>query len=262
MYEALDRKFVTLPEIAAEEFLANGGISRYFAAREPVLIRGLTHDWDFARRWSDEYLETAFGDFTCTIVQDSRPDLATERRSLASYLRGARDGVNMMTIVGLGDDADERPIRDLPFPNPLFAREHLSAFFFFSAPTGGGSLPHCHQDAFNLLQRGAKRWLLWDADPVASPQGWEHLRDVLDLYGSGSHARDWFVDGADSLAAAGVEAWTAQQEAGDVVYVPARYAHAAVNLSDTLGIVPVVDRPGSVYRRGPDGRYILPGRAG
>lgn len=251
--------FESLPQIDAAALLHCGGIERYFAPRMPVILRGLAAGWPFMQRWTPEYLSDEIGDFQCTIVHDSRPDLAKETCSLATHFR-ERPELDTMTIVGLGKRDEWRFFRDIPLPNPCFSREQLSAFFFFHTHAGKGSLPHCHEDAFNLLQRGHKRWVLYDADPEASPRGWELLRECLAEHGEGSEVSAWFERGLAPLRRAGIRVYETVQAAGDVVYVPARYAHAAMNLDETLGIVAVVSRPDTPYVRGADGRYVLPGK--
>jgi len=251
--------FELLPQIDAAALDDHGGMARFFESRTPVILRGMAADWPFMHKWSPEYLSEQLGDFECTIIHDSRPDLAKQTCSLATHFR-EQPHLDTMTIVGLQRRDEWRFFRDIPLPNPCFRREQLSAFFFFHTHTGRGSLPHCHEDAFNLLQRGEKRWMLYDADPVASPRGWELLRDCLAEFGEGSQVSDWFAHGLEPLARAGIRVYEGIQAAGDVVFVPARFAHAAVNLSETLGLAAVVSRPDSPYVRGADGRYVLPGR--
>ena len=251
--------FEPLPELPAAELPAHGGIARFFDARTPVILRGMAADWPFVHRWTPEYLSEQLGDFQCTIVHDSRPDLARETCSLAAHFR-ERPHLDTMTIVSFDKRDEWRLFRDIPLPNPCFRREQLSAFFFFHTHAGRGSLPHCHEDAFNLLARGRKRWVLYDADPLVSARGWELLRDCLAEFGEGSQVSDWFARGLEPLARAGIRVYEGVQAAGDVVFVPARFAHAAMNLSETLGIAAVISRPGSPYVRGADGRYVLPGR--
>jgi hypothetical protein len=255
------QSFEPLPQIDAAELVAQGGMASLFDARTPALLRGMAAGWDLMRKWTPDYLSEQFGDFQCTLVHDSRPDLAQDTCSLAAYF-GEHAHIDTMTIVNLSKRDEWRFFGDIPLPNPCFSREQLSAFFFFHSHERSGSLPHCHEDAFNLLQRGQKRWLLYDADPEVSPEGHALLKECLRAFGKGSHVREWFADGLGPLRRAGIRVYEGVQSAGDVVYVPVRFAHAAINLSETLGLVAVVSRPGSIYLRGPDGRYVLPGVPG
>lgn len=250
--------FKPMPLVEATDLAKLGGMTHFFESRTPVILRGIATHWNFMRTWTPEYLSKQFGDFQCTIVHDSRPDLAKEICSLETYFR-EYSHLDTMTIVGLGKRDEYRFFGDIPLPNPCFSRDQLSAFFFFHSHMGSGSLPHCHQDAFNLLQCGQKRWLMFDADPLISPKGHEILKEYLQVYGKGRHVREWFAEGLGPLEQSGLCVYEGMQSAGDVVYVPVRFAHAAMNISETLGIVAVVDRQGEVYQPGPDGRYVLPG---
>lgn len=256
----LPESFRPLPEFDPDALAEVGGMARLFESRTPAVLRGLASNWDFMRTWSPEYLSATMGDFQCTVVHDSRPDLAKEKCSLKDYFQ-AYSHISTMTIVDTERAVapDLRVFNDIPIPNACFRREQLSAYFFFHSNIDGGSLPHCHEDAYNLLQRGAKRWVLYDADPVTSPKGHATLAQCLREYGKGSHIRDWFRSGLDSLAQDEFPVYHCIQQAGDVVYIPARYAHAAMNLAETLGVVAVVLRPESPYVRNQDGRYALPG---
>jgi len=251
--------FVSLPELDATALAERGGMPHFFDARRPLVLRGIASEWDFIRKWSPDYLVENMGDFQCTLVHDSRPDLARETCSLETYFR-EHSHLSTMTIVPFAKHPERRFLRDIPLPNPCFTEQMLSAFFFFHSNEGGGSLPHCHQDAFNMLQRGRKRWLMFDADYAHSPAGHEQLAACLEHYGDGHHVSELFDEGLEPLRRAGIRVYEGIQEAGDVVYIPVYFAHAAINLSETLGMVAVLDRPGSPYKTGPDNRYVLPGK--
>ena len=47
----------------------------------------------------------------------------------------------------------------------------LAVISFFHAPKDGGTLPHLHHDAFNMLIYGEKRWILHDAGRQIVPRG-------------------------------------------------------------------------------------------
>jgi hypothetical protein len=252
--------FLPLPQVEVTDQANFDGMAHFFESRTPVILRGMARHWDLMRTWTPEYLSKQFGDFQCTIVHDSRPDLAQEICSLEMYFR-EYSHLDTMTIVGLAKRDEYRFFGDIPLPNPCFSRDQLSAFFFFHSHMGSGSLPHCHQDAFNILQCGQKRWLMYDADPLISPEGHGLLKECLQTYGKGRHVRQWFAEGLGPLEQSGIRVYEGKQSAGDVVYVPVRFAHAAINIGETLGIVAVVDRAGEIYQPGPDGRYILPGVA-
>lgn len=256
----MTRAFTPLPEFDRQQLRERGGFARLFESRTPAVLRGVAKDWPIMRTWSREHLATHYGDFECTIVRDSRPDLAEQRCTLATYF-AEHAHLSTMTIVGLAARDEYRFFEDVPLPNTFFARDDLSAFFLFHSNLDGGSLPHCHQDAFNILPRGRKRWMLWDAHPEREHAGHAQLARCLETYGKGRRVKEWFDEGLDELDEELV-VYETVQAAGDVVYVPMYFAHAAINLSETLGIVAVVDRPGVPYQRNAQGRHVLPGRKG
>jgi ribosomal protein L16 Arg81 hydroxylase len=74
---------------------------------------------------------------------------------------------------------------------------------------------HFHQDAFNLLYVGTKRWL---------------LRSPADRHVSRQHLTDW-------LAAGGVgPRMECTQQAGDMMYVPHMWTHAVANIQDSVAL--------------------------
>jgi hypothetical protein len=84
-------------------------------------------------------------------------------------------------------------------------------------------MPHFHPDAANVLVFGLKLWLVW------APQ---------DAAFSGSHARDFFREWLRSEGPAAGETPTIAflQEPGDLVFVPAHFGHAILNLADSLAL--------------------------
>jgi ankyrin repeat protein len=90
-------------------------------------------------------------------------------------------------------------------------------------PPLSGAMPHFHPDAANVLVFGLKLWLVW------APQ---------DAAFSGSHARDFFREWLRSEGPAAGETPTIAflQEPGDLVFVPAHFGHAILNLADSLAL--------------------------
>lgn len=243
---------VRVPAGAADRDL----VQRLFRGRRPAVLERAAADWDLMSRWSDAYLVDMLGDAACTLATDSRPALSRTTSTLRDYLAGGAQGnVFSFQDVEPGALALPRVLADVPLPNLCFAADDVASTFFYHARADGGSLPHCHMDAYNVLQRGAKRWVLHDADPDLAPAGWAALRQCHQKFGAGTHARDWFVDGPDALRAAGLVVHEFLQHPGDIVYIPEHFAHAVLNLSDTVGLVTIVVRPDKPYVTGPAGSY-------
>lgn len=223
----------------------------HFERREPALFRGAAHGWPLVTKWSRSYLSRALGDFQCKVVRDSRPAYATETCSLAEYFERLS---HLSTLTFSPTSAGERLppfFDDVPLPNPFFARERITAGFLYHANADGGSLPHCHQDAYNILAQGRKRWVMYDADPDESPEGWALLRACHEEFGAGTFATDWFSRGIEHIEARGITVYQCVQEPGDVVYIPEHFSHAVLNDSEVLGLAILVDRPGKDYQRAP-----------
>jgi len=246
---------LSLPEI---EIITKADFDRLFSARQPVVVRGLAASWPLMHRWFPAALVERMGDFRCTIARDSRPAFSEEVTTLKRYFAEFAH-LSTMTFIDLDEDPADDPVflEDVPLPNPLFARPEMDATFFYHANRDGGSLPHCHMDAVNILQSGRKRWVLYDADPELSPSGAERLKACHRAYGPGTHARDWFADALEGLADSGLTVYEGVQEAGDAVYIPARFAHGVLNLTDVMGLVAILKRRDSTYTREADGRYSL-----
>ena len=79
-------------------------------------------------------------------------------------------------------------------------------------PTGAGAPFHYHENALNALLHGRKRW--W-------------LKEPSDAVYSVRHPRAWTDDTKDAC--------TFVQHAGDVVLVPANWAHAILNEAPVVG---------------------------
>ena len=109
-------------------------------------------------------------------------------------------------------------------------------------------MPHCHRDAFNCLQYGLKRWILYEADQEVSPKGWEIQQQCYKEYYGNAHSYDWFAHGLEETQRTGITLYECEQQAGDIVYIPKNFSHAVLNLAANQGLVVVTDRPSKVYR--------------
>jgi len=61
------------------------------------------------------------------------------------------------------------------------------------------------------------------------------LQESYRCYNSGSQAMDWFIRECPKLRSRKVRLWEFAQEAGDLVYIPAFFIHAVVNLEPVVG---------------------------
>ena len=109
---------------------------------------------------------------------------------------------------------------------------------------GSGNPFHYHQQTWNALVAGTKRWFLYP--PNASfyselhPREW--LRRRRHLPASGSDTGGWST--ADTAGAPLV----CEQHPGDVLFVPKLWGHGTLNMGETVGVaVPFSLRQGVDY---------------
>ena len=245
-----------IDEVPAKHMTHQFFMEHFFNTRTPVLLKNACLNWDFMHKWTKDYLSSEMGDFQCTIARDSRPSSSKEQCSLKKYFENYAH-LSTMTFESFDPDNEQLPrfLHDIPLPNPFFTQKDINAYFFFHANTGGGSLPHCHMDAFNLLQYGAKRWVMYDADPDIAPKGWETLKQCHLEYGPGTFSRDWFIDGPQQVCQSGINLYASEQQAGDIMFIPEHFAHTVLNLAENQGMVIITQRPGKMYRKGGNNSY-------
>lgn len=247
---------VPIEAVLAADMTHEYFMAHYFRPRVPVLLKGGCSNWTFMHKWTQDYLSTEMSDFECTVARDSRPSYSKEKCLLKDYFQHYSH-LSTMTFSPFDPENPQLPrfLEDIPLPNPFFSKKDIDAYFFFHANADGGSLPHCHMDAFNLLQTGKKQWVMYDADPEISPKGWEVLKQCHEKYGAGTYSRDWFVDGPEQVCREGITLYECEQEAGDIVFIPEHYAHAILNREENQGMVIITKRPEKVYKKEAGGGY-------
>ena len=97
-------------------------------------------------------------------------------------------------------------------PRWLHRRDAQDVVQVYVGPTGAGAPFHYHENALNALLHGRKRW--W-------------LKEPSEAVYSVRHPRAWTDDAKDAC--------TFVQEAGDVVLVPANWAHPILNEAPVVG---------------------------
>eukprot|EP01052_Picozoa_sp_SAG31_P024170 SAG31_NODE_2039_length_6594_cov_7.103926_1_plen_417_part_00 len=95
-----------------------------------------------------------------------------------------------------------------------------------AGPTGSGLGFHAHGEAVNVLIRGAKRWFAYAPGRLSLA-----MRMNVSLSGKG-----WHDSAYDSLPANAKPDVDCVQNAGEVMYLPARWKHATWNLEPALGL--------------------------
>jgi len=210
--------------------------SDYFQPRIPVVIKGGINHWPLMQKWNAQYISETFGDHVCTLVDDGRPAYSKMKSTLKQYFE-EHDGVSTLTLENFQIDNIPCFFQDIPFPNALFGPDNARRYFFFHSASDGGTLPHLHHDAFNMLIDGEKRWILHDAGRQSCPEGNLVMRGFMKSYPPGSQAKDWFENEANTLHEKVDRAYECIQGAGDIVFVPVEFSHVVLNHSEVIGLV-------------------------
>ena len=120
-------------------------------------------------------------------------------------------------------------------PRWLHARDAQDVVQVYVGPTGAGAPFHYHENALNALLHGRKRW--WLKEPseavysVRHPRAW--CRRGVEVAFTPSTRR--VIDRLRRRTDDAKDACTFVQEAGDVVLVPANWAHAILNEAPVVG---------------------------
>ena len=238
-----------------ESTLTSRELARAIYAGRPTIFRGAAHNWtDAIEAWSPERLARVddvlveahpipHGEQSFGISAPRPPESlgAFVRRSFGDDVAAAAceghcgpDDVSDLAdyVFDTGDAADAlvrnsslmprllnilRPAPALDaaldgIPRWLHRRDAQDVVQVYVGPTGAGAPFHYHENALNALLHGRKRW--W-------------LKEPSDAIYSVRHPRAWTDDAKDAC--------TFVQEAGDVVLVPANWAHAILNEAPVVG---------------------------
>jgi hypothetical protein len=206
----------------------------------PLLIRGAAAR--AAQRWTDEWLTNRFDSGDCQISLDSRPasgglskdmPLSKYLESLAGSSESGRWREYLFHTQRDPQGAADL-LEDLDVPTAILNLGEPTLYRLFVGPALSGTLPHNHTYAINALARGRKRWAIYvSANPGITDA---LLRQSYWDYGDGAQAQEWFIQECPRLRTRRrVQLWEFIQEAGDLVYVPASFIHAVVNLEPVVG---------------------------
>lgn len=211
-------------------------INKYKKPRNPVLLKGAAKHWPLMDRWSKEHIKNNMGDYVCKIISDSRPAYAKEQTTLKIYFEKLKN-LSTLTLDSFNKKSPPLFYNDIKSPNPFFKTTDIQRFFFFHSVKNAGTLPHIHGNAFNILQKGVKEWVFYDASEKYNPLGYSILQESNKKYPIGTHAKDWFKKEVPKLTKKLENVFTCTQEAGDIVFIPKGYCHAVLNKSEVMGIV-------------------------
>ena len=229
-------KTIPLNDFVLDESNSKEFVNKYFSKRVPVLIKGGAKDWELMKKWNKEYLSEHMGGYICKVINDSRPAYSKEQTTLRNYFEKF-NGYSTLTLDKFDPKNPPLFFDDVEIPNPFFTSKLIQRFFFYHSVENAGTLPHIHGDAFNVLQKGVKQWVFYDASPSLNPLGYGLLQESNKKYPIGTHAKNWFKKALPSLGSTGVVIYSCMQEEGDIVYIPSEFCHAVLNKSEVMGIV-------------------------
>ena len=196
--------------------------------RRPVVLRGLVSDWPAIRRWSPDYLRSAFPATLVTTIRAERGRVVMHGEK-GSIEQPMRLGEYIESLRDTHDRYLTSPLRDLPdalrndVPAPPYCTEASwqNGNIWIGA---AGTVARMHRDlADNLhaLVFGHKRFTL-----VAPRQSaLVYPNRLFDSFPNGCRVDVEQPDFARFPKLRGVERLVAELEPGDAIYIPRRWWH-------------------------------------
>eukprot|EP00656_Telonema_subtile_P001867 TRINITY_DN10810_c0_g1_i1.p1 TRINITY_DN10810_c0_g1~~TRINITY_DN10810_c0_g1_i1.p1 ORF type:complete len:298 (+),score=50.71 TRINITY_DN10810_c0_g1_i1:73-966(+) len=232
------------------------------ASLHPAMLTGLAEDWNCLRgSWSVPRLLERFGSQLFRVGSDSNGDAVKMRLTdFVAYCQddaGAEDAPLYLFEGQYGEHPVLCGLLEDYEPPGYFAEgqhgqrclfEHLAAWkkpphrWLLLGPQRSGSVLHrdpLSTSAWNLLIEGRKHWVLF---PPSTPSGL-----VEGLYADKASAAAWFCDHLPIVRSS--EAWSEHrplefvQQPGEMMYVPAGWHHAVLNIDLSLIHISEPTRP-------------------
>jgi hypothetical protein len=246
-----------LPRIAAADLTAQR-FAAEFRHRAPVVIEGLaaSEAWPAFTRWQKQPLLDRVGDRAVLVRDGTASDLikqkngagGSRRISFRKFIAEAFDrrppaaSTPLRKIAEANYQIDQsflaeggrELLEDFSVPAPLASLaeqgppDEQQAPFMFAGARGSGVGFHRHGEAWNAVVFGRKRWFFF-------PPAWRSplLGVEPDLDVDGLAWLRGFYEVLAGTAVAPIECVTGP---GDVMYIPASWHHATVNVQDTIGV--------------------------
>ena len=216
-----------------------------------MIIEGLTLDWPAHERWSKEELLRQYAARPVHVAADTAADRQrinaglgghSESVTLAAYLdmmtaeqescAGAELAANATSYSFDAQFLNSTPEMRHDFTVPAHFQSLHSASsgsdpYLFLGGTGSGLGFHAHGHAWNAVVFGSKRWLLYPpGHRMAYTEGKEEATDGV----------AWLRDVYPAVDGTPLAPWECVSYPGDVVYVPADWLHATINLEESIGV--------------------------
>lgn len=220
--------------LSVEEFRV-----RYENTNRPVIFTDAMNDWAALQAWNREYLSQAFGK-NAVIVGDAPMKFS----SYCKYMDAQSDELPLYLFSKNFCEAAPQLSNDFRVPD-YFAEDLFSALpaesrpdyrWLIYGPYKSGST--FHQDpnstsAWNAVVKGSKKWIMYP--PHVMPPGVRVSEDGADVACPVS-LMEWLLSFYDYKTAAGVVPLECTLKAGEILFVPRRWWHMAINLEETIAV--------------------------
>ena len=252
-----DPRITVVQTLTADEFAEAYRLGRPVLVRQPVGRGVAPTDIPAFLRWSHDGLLAHYGDVVVnrasipygahfgvpgskrvTLKQYVAEEMSAsggsrqQREEFRNYVfdsglsfalgRDWPDSAEQAAALASGD-ASEAGFQGFSFVGPDHDRGNASftSFQWFLGPANSGSQLHYHLAAVNMLVYGAKQWFL------IPPHAARYARKPI---------ATWVQSDLAALEEQGVPVLRCVQRAGEALFVPRRWAHAVLNLQDSVGV--------------------------
>jgi len=247
MASELDLDYCDIKQVDGRKVTGDKFIRDFVLKSRPVVLRGVAAHWNFRRHWTAEEMEeragatvTNVGNIPYAVEFGDAPNTESVANYMSEMQESQRDANN--TIPGYifngnlfqTDPAFRSMLQDVPTP-PSFMQaqnnslgsllkqmilEQETSSQFYLGPAYSGAPFHFHEDAWNALAFGKKRWLMLPPNEgiYSTEPAYSFVKDKLHM----------LPDTSKILQCV--------QNAGDVVYIPNMWSHLTLNLQESIGI--------------------------
>eukprot|EP00055_Hartaetosiga_balthica_P006043 m.18576 g.18576 ORF g.18576 m.18576 type:complete len:632 (+) comp4980_c0_seq1:56-1951(+) len=236
-----DFELLSVESIAEENssLNANTFLVKYYSTTTPVVIRGGCRDWAGLTKWTPEHMERILKEHKLKVGQIPYSiQFGKDQREMTirDYFAHAKD-MNSTHPFYIFDNLVLNPklspipratkalMKDMENPVQFNIFKTTSLQFMAGIESTGAPL-HYHQDAWNCLIKGEKRWLVYPPS-----QALISTQHAVETFNSFTHCH---VGDGDECKQEEEPSLT--QYEGDLVYIPQQYTHAVINKGITFAV--------------------------
>ena len=217
-------------QMSAKDF-----VEEHLKLSRPVIMRGAARNWAWRMGWTKSKFQRQFSGRVFTTGNIPYPEIfgtGHENMTVAEYVRKSRQHeldsnafkgtppYIFHEVQGMHDVLLQNFTLFPPFlkAGKLIDTQNPRAVQFFLGAAGSGAPIHFHCDAWNVIAYGQKRWFLTPPHTAMF---------------SNTPIQEWLHASYEKLAENLTEC---VQDAGDIIYVPCEWAHAVLNVRETIGM--------------------------